>query len=334
MAYKDYAKGIVLDEANTSVDWDGISVLADFVVIQSSEHVSYVNPLIAEQIDAAYRHDVPALLMHRFHSDYLFGYDFGVSCWPDADHDPQLKKLKEAAANKTFYGIIIQVIDDRKMDDNTTIMPSWISEPAKIFCGRVQDWLNVKYGEGNKKVYVLTRPSFVTGSSPEMDYWINKYGYVPALYTYRKEHATMSLYDAFETLRPLDTTKPATLSCEKWNFWSFFDDTSVASLKINNTTGTIGLMMYNGTRAMLYNDLHFVEDDGSDDEEEENPGGETTTVDLTEVNEKLDAINAALLEQSSQIARLATVIERFVGLLGTVASIVRDFANAWPGEKE
>ena len=181
----------------------------------------------------------PFLTWYKFNVDFYSRSQFMAKdeFWPPIANDEPLQKLILVMQNRNIAGVIIEVMDEKNHDGKVE-QPQYIAYAAKVFCGRVADWLKVN--KPNVKLIVASSNAFIASKAPDMNNWIGQY---PSL-------AVQTAAKPLVASLPDPTDKPAYLdnrpTCE---FWRYYE----------NYQAMTALMVYRmGDRAALWQWLGFT----------------------------------------------------------------------------
>ena len=172
--YKDLALGIDISLYNTVTDWAILADHVDFVTAKCSEGVYIIDPKFSSNCQSAYDHGIPFGAYHYFIASYYLqfpfpGSDEALAHWPKPEDDLQLQNLIHALSFKTFYWLAI----DLEETGNKNVDKVWMAAAAKIFVGRVADWLAQNHPD--VQLFVYTRNSYIAEYAPGINNWIGQY---------------------------------------------------------------------------------------------------------------------------------------------------------------
>lgn len=237
------------------IDWDVVAPNVDFVWAKCSEGTAWKDPAFADNVQACYDRDVPIGAYHYFITSYYTQFPFNdKSRWPAPEDDAQLQNLISALKHKKFYFLAIDIEET----GNKNQSPSWISEGAKIFAGRVQDWLALNHP--GVPLFIYTRNTYIAQYAPSINDWIGQHNSWIAQWTWNKGSTTVTWEQARATM-PVDTLKPKYFSNRStWEMWQYSGDRFIPP-GIYNDQGkarTVDLDVFNGTKEDLYRWIKFT----------------------------------------------------------------------------
>lgn len=240
-------RAIVLDISHyqNKVDWAKCD--ADYVIIKAGESTG-PDVKCAEHVQGAYDAGIPTGLYWFFDPALYALAGFGlndISRWWSPEQDKQLQALINQCRTKVFHSLAIDierwwlsyaeyydyVNGKRPLDQVGKITNAWISTSAKVFCGRVLDWLKRAYpdGEGGttKRLMIYSANWFIDAHAPDMRAWIDQYEQWPAEYKQPAVSVTIANLAEYKS-KYLSTygpdVKPKWLGNKPWTLWQISGD--------------------------------------------------------------------------------------------------------------
>jgi GH25 family lysozyme M1 (1,4-beta-N-acetylmuramidase) len=235
----------------TPANWANLKPVIDFVMAKCSEGYDWIDPTFADNVQQAYTVDIPLVAYHYFRTSYYVEYGHDVAKWPTPANDKQLQNLIHALSNKTYYAVMLDVED-------TTEAAPWTAWAAGVFAGRVRDWLD-SIGKHTTPMIIYTGEWYWLQAKAEFS-WMTKYQMSVAKYPYAKDSIVTTWEDLRKSYFPPETSSIPTLANARWDFWQFSGDKFILPYVTNANGGAtcLDLNFFNGTKAQLYEYLHFA----------------------------------------------------------------------------
>lgn len=257
MDYSNKAVGIDISRYNLITDWSILKQNVDFIIAKCSEGTNWTDPTFADNCQKAYDHNIPFGAYHYFRADYYTQFPLDdKERWPTPENDLQLQNLIKQIQNKKIYFLAI----DYENFGNDHISGGWISESAKVFHGRVKDWLTVNKPNVILNDLAYTRNTYINESAPSMNNWIHQYGswiaqwYWPGA-TKKNPGETITWEQFRAKLKDMDA-KPSHFSTRAtWEVWQISGD----RFYLPGLKGAVDLNLYNGTKEELQDKIGFIE---------------------------------------------------------------------------
>jgi GH25 family lysozyme M1 (1,4-beta-N-acetylmuramidase) len=225
--YKDKAIGLVTDKPGwTNPDFDFVIAEAVRSWLKPNEQLKPIE----EQCAAA---GIPMLARVRFSVDYYVRnqYPMDAKLWPPSERDEPLQMAIRALANRSVYGVIVDITDHRDHDAKPQD-PNYLSFAAKIFVERLAGWMKVR--KPYTMLFVGTSNSFIEQHSPDMNNWAHKY---PSLIVQEPPFPLAALDNSF----PPAGEKPAHISIRAtWELWQYRPTLAIASTDRDGLYDAIG----------------------------------------------------------------------------------------------
>lgn len=254
--YKSFARGIDFYHGH-EINWDIVMPHIDFGIAKCSESTYFTDPDFAKTVEEFYKRDKPLLAFHYYDGKYYPSLQFDYNDdtkWVPASRDLQLQRLKDSIRFKKIYG---QVVDLEEFG-NTNVPNSWMSKGARVFTGRVRDYLEA---EKPVKEIIYSRQSYINQYAPDINNWIHNYDTWVAQWWWSKDRTVRLAWEDFEQTIPPSTAKVYTLGASTtWKFWQYSGDRFIFP-GVNNNQGvnrTIDLNLFNGTVEQLHDYLGFI----------------------------------------------------------------------------
>lgn len=253
--YQTFALGLDISRYQ-KVDWDVVAPHIDFVWAKCGEGTDWIDPAFADHCQQAYDRDIPFGAYFYFLADYYTQFPYSdKSRWPTPDRDLQLQNLIHSLKHKKFYFLAIDIEET----GNLNIDPDWISEGAKVFAGRVQDWLAANHP--GVPLFIYTRNTYIKEHAPNINNWIQHYNSWIAQWWWNPGAHPITWQDLRAKYLPAPNGKPAHFSTRPtWEMWQFTGDRFILPGIYNaeNKPRPVDVNLFNGTKAQLHAFINFT----------------------------------------------------------------------------
>lgn len=289
----DGGRALVIDgSAYIVLDWETVMPNVDGVCWRASAGTDYRDPTFPNACQQAHDHGRPFIPFHYYHGSYYTQFPLDdLSRWPSPEKDLQLQNFLGALKYKTYQAVAIDIEEAMNRD----ITPIWMSKGAKVFCGRVADWMRAN--KPGVKVFVYSRNTYIAEYAPNINDWIWNYESWIAQWTWNPGAQNMT-WEQVRSTRPAETMKPKYFSTRPtWEMWQYSGDRFILP-GVYNTQGqprTLDLNVWNGTRAQFWAYLGFVPN--TTPTPPQDPPKDPIPADVKERLEALEAGQAANVER-------------------------------------
>ena len=292
MAFETNAVGIQLGDANTAaVVPPGV---VNFVVVDLGK--GRARSLRATQhMETVKTAGAACVGLFEIDPEECRTYDFDDEAkWPTAADDPQMqaltRQLMSGTAKRRVHAIILSL---RKFlqSDNTTVTAGWQKRIA-------DHYMRLIYKTYALPVYLMIDKSLVA-QYPGTNELTNYLAHMPRVSTYQSAYlddvADVTVSDWSKFPRPDALDKPGQPYAAGWEFWKY----SNTKFDFTGIIGDVPLWMFYRDAPGMYAEIGYTEDVPlpeipdpviPDPTDPETP----TSIDLTAVHQKLDAIGADL----------------------------------------
>jgi GH25 family lysozyme M1 (1,4-beta-N-acetylmuramidase) len=313
--YKDFAKGA--DGSHYVVmDWEIVAKYLDYLIWKASEGESYRDETFPGACQAAYDRRIPFGAYHFFRVDPYLGLPYPSKAeiinqyWPTPEKDKQLQNFIGALKNKTFNFLAVDVEATKELASGKLIDPAWAAAAAKIFIGRVGDWMWKTNGGAHPgmPLVVYTSNGYIGTYAPglaEMDWSL--YGqWVAQWSVYPKNTTTLTWEQQEANYLPGDASKPRPFGNGTVKLWQYSADRLILPgmyTSDGKTPRTTDLNLFMGSPAAFRAWCHYDEPATPPTPPDE------PTPDLTAVLARLSALEARLAQQEQHTHTATTVIK-------------------------
>lgn len=297
------AIGLDLSRYDANVDFQKLSDLVDFVTLKcggSETGALYTDPRFVERVQQAYDHHIPAGAYWFVGPGYWLARQQtlkGVENLPDDQH-PVLQYLMNLLKHKLIYWLALDVEEASLFTSAGQVTDTWLAFYIRDLVERIQRQQRL----GNLRMFkmgVYSRKSFVQ-TQPALEAYL---GTQPELFIWCANWSTAGGGTLSRSVQPPAGQKPIPFGWnaqrkQDWTFWQWAGDSGARYTHPAVATATgalrpLDVNVFNGDTQGLQA-WAGIQQPAPQPEPEPQPQPEPGSVDLAEVNAKLDKILAAL----------------------------------------
>jgi hypothetical protein len=264
------AKGLYVEDKNGKIDPSKLEGL-DFLI-------GKVGTKFTENVQSAADAKVPMFLFYANDPELYLDMGLNPAKWPTADLDPQIAILDNmiysGGAKRTIHGIMLDCSKVKMTSDPTrNLTASWIAQSGQYMLNLIK----VRYG---LPVYMYMNKSPVTVWANDPDGKEQLFSFIKANHVSTVSSVLAANMDGIVPANGQSPSLPYDDGAVIWKFWIYSGMES--GLRV----------LFNGTRQNLFEELKYQ---GTSVPVDNGGGGDTppvTTIDLSEVNQKLDILIA------------------------------------------